>query len=317
MSDTAYVITPTLPGGIRLLCAGLLQPSWVSLTLKLDAEGCQEPRFRWASTEVETLAILRDESFDCILVADDAVSGADRSTAFDAFSLIESLRAAGYHDPVVLISSWLPDDAWSFAVEQGCEVLISAQGWESPALVTIVKRALERIELASENHRLSVSNHRRLVREREEAEHLLQQQRHILVELEGLSRTVSKAAFDAPAEDGGEGDDPVLSRAGRNRLPEQFGAHYHELLRTYVIMGSGSLCADIAHSAATLAQAGLTPRAALELHLESVEALVRGLGNRSARHVMARADLMALELMVHLGECYQNQSLQRQREQSA
>jgi hypothetical protein len=28
------------------------------------------------------------------------------------------------------------------------------------------------------------------------------------------------------------------------------------------------------------------------------------LGNRSTRHIMARADLLALELMIHLGECY-------------
>jgi hypothetical protein len=42
----------------------------------------------------------------------------------------------------------------------------------------------------------------------------------------------------------------------------------------------------------------------LDVHLERVEALVQGLGNRSARHVLARADLLALELMMALGEHY-------------
>jgi hypothetical protein len=76
------------------------------------------------------------------------------------------------------------------------------------------------------------------------------------------------------------------------------------LLRTYVIMGSGNLAAEIGKLAELLAQAALSPRQVLNLHLERVERLVRGLGNRSTRHVMSRADLLVLELMVHLGEAY-------------
>ena len=44
------------------------------------------------------------------------------------------------------------------------------------------------------------------------------------------------------------------------------------------------------------------PREALELHLDRVDSLVSGLGNRSTRHVLDRADLLALELVVHVGE---------------
>ena len=46
--------------------------------------------------------------------------------------------------------------------------------------------------------------------------------------------------------------------------------------------------------------ARIPPHEALQLHLRSVEGLVKGLGNRSARHVMARADLLAVEMMTHL-----------------
>ena len=35
-----------------------------------------------------------------------------------------------------------------------------------------------------------------------------------------------------------------------------------------------------------------------------VEELVHGLGARSSRHVMSRADLLGLEVMVHLAEGY-------------
>ena len=91
------------------------------------------------------------------------------------------------------------------------------------------------------------------------------------------------------------------------KLPPEFDDYYQELLRTYVIMGSGNLVAEIVKLADLLSLAGLAPREVLELHLARVERLVRGLGNRSTRHVMARADLLALELMIHLGECYQRQ----------
>jgi len=42
----------------------------------------------------------------------------------------------------------------------------------------------------------------------------------------------------------------------------------------------------------------------MNLHLHVLEELVRGLGSRSTRHVMTRADLLALEVMVHLAEGY-------------
>src|SRR5579872_3897802 len=57
-----------LPTRLRLLCVGSVEPSWVSLTLQLDALGCVEPNFKWVSTANEALALLRDESFDCLLV---------------------------------------------------------------------------------------------------------------------------------------------------------------------------------------------------------------------------------------------------------
>jgi hypothetical protein len=91
-------------------------------------------------------------------------------------------------------------------------------------------------------------------------------------------------------------------------LPAEFDDYYQELLRTYVIMGSGNLAAEIVKLAEVLSQAAFTPRQVLDLHLVRVERLVRGLGNRSTRHVMARADLLALELMVRLGECYQRRA---------
>ncbi|MFV2068311.1 MAG: hypothetical protein ACC645_15175, partial [Pirellulales bacterium] len=52
-------------------------------------------------------------------------------------------------------------------------------------------------------------------------------------------------------------------------------------------------------------EAGISARQAMQLHVQVLEELIEGLGNRSARHVMNRADLLVLEVMVHLAEQYQ------------
>jgi hypothetical protein len=263
-----------LPTRLRLLCVGSVEPSWVSLTLQLDALGCVEPNFKWVSTANEALALLRDESFDCLLVR--------------------------VNPGLVIVAVTTDDETWAEALRLNVALLVSAKGWESSALVPAIQRAVERGRMLHEIDRLSAADRRRLIRERDEAEYLLSQQRQILAALEHLAGSAPiDGDITAAAENRGNFE--------RLKLPPEFDDYYQELLRTYVIMGSGNLVADIVKLADLLSQAGFTPREVLELHLARVERLVRGLGNRSTRHVMARADLLALELMIHLGECYQRQ----------
>lgn len=296
-----------LPSGLRLLCIGPAEPSWSSLALQLDGEGCAEPQFRWISSANEALAVLRDESFDCILICGGAAPLAQREAKreLEPFALLSAIRASGCDDAVVLIAEAVCDAKWVTLCELECEVLLTPSRWESIGLVPVLKRAMTRVHLLRENHRMTVGRHRRLVRERDEAEHLLSQQRQILSDLHRLAASQhSSARLDEHAEVPSElHEDGQQQR--RNRLPRYMNDYYQELLRTYVIMGSGSLGREIAELAKTIALADLSPREALQLHVERVETLIRGLGSRSCRHVMARADLLALELMVHLGECFQ------------
>jgi hypothetical protein len=290
-----------------LLCIGPAEPSWVNLTLRLDGEGCLEPKFHWVSSRDEALGILRTEGFDCILIAEGTrpVGGLPE---LSPVAVARAIRASGYDDPIVLVASRLDAAGWAEACEKECEILIAQHPWESPALVPVVKRAIRRIDLLRENHRLSITQHRRVVRERAESEHLLNQQRQLITELQALVRDDAVGE----ADDASMLDDArsLLGSVRRSKfaLPDEVKDYYHELLRTHVIMGCGSLGAEIARLAELISEAGLSPREALEVHLERVEALVRGLGSRSARHVMARADLLALELMIHLGECYQRRA---------
>ena len=293
-----------LPPRLRLLCVSPQEPTWVSLSLQLDAAGCVEPRFRWVSTSAEALAILRDDSFDCVLICDRQRELSWTEVEPDLVSLSSAIRGSGYDEAVILMTRSLDDDHWASVCLHDCEVLITLSLWDSPALVPLITRAIKRVELCRENHRLAVSNHRRLIRERDEAEHLLKQQRQIISELTGLAD--SKAATSATRTL--EPRSNPRETKTQFSLPAEIDSYYHQLLRTYVIMGSGSLGSEIAKLANLICQAELTPRETLELHLERVEFLVRGLGSRSTRHVLARADLLALELMIHLGECYQKQS---------
>jgi len=320
-----------LAAGFRLLCAGPEEPDWIGLALQLDAIGCHDPKFRWISTPSETMTVLRNETFDCVIVT---CGPRSERHNWDGPGLIQAIRAAGCSDPIVLLTEEASDATTLEACRHHCELLTSPSLWSSRVLITIVQRAISQAETVRQNHHLEVANHRRLVRERDEADHLLKQQRDIIIALESIAQgdssetasesvstgfedpnwsTTSYSPKVAPEADPGSSSRPESTaatsdcRAGRPiQVPNEIKSYYHELLRTYVIMGSGSLGTEIAQLAHLLAEVGLSPRDTLSLHLERVEGLVRGLGNRSTRHVMARADLLALELIIHLGECYQH-----------
>eukprot|EP00913_Durusdinium_trenchii_P013374 g12555.t1 len=291
-----------LPPRLRLLCLAPREPSWVNLTLLLDREGCHEPQFRWASDAPTVLSVLREESFDCIIIVGTQQDPSAESQQKHLVELLQAIRGSGCDDPAIFVGRDLDDDTWLQLADANCAVLTSPRGWESRALVVAVKRELARVELIRENHRLTIAQHRRTARERDEAEHLLDQQRRIIQDLGGAltfprHEPDQNALPEAVAETSADSNSAIA-------LPPEINGFYTELLRTYVIMGSGNLGKEIARLAEVMALAGLSTRETLELHVERVESLVQGLGNRSSRHVMARADLLALELMIHLGECY-------------
>ena len=296
-----------LPPGFRLLCIGANEPDWVGLTLQLDAVGCHDPRMKWASEAADAMSLLRNETFDCLVIG---TASNTVEVLWDAESLVRAIRASGCNDPLVLLMDEPDDDLSGLVAQLNGELLVSRATWNSRALVTVIQRAIRNVETARENHQLAIANHRRLVRERDEAGHLLRQQRDIVSELEELangrlSDIAARANSDLASIDRAFGHVPQeVSKRPAIPVPDEIKRFYQELLRTYVIMGSGNLGGEIADLARILAELGLSPRDTLSLHLERVEDVVRGLGNRSTRHVMARADLLALELIIHLGECY-------------
>ncbi len=95
-------------------------------------------------------------------------------------------------------------------------------------------------------------------------------------------------------------------------LPERLVTHYREMLRAYVVMGVGNLVDEMAGLASLLADADISAQRTMQLHVHVLEELIGSLGNRSARHVMNRADLLVLEVMAHLADGYRRRYHERE-----
>jgi hypothetical protein len=155
--------------------------------------------------------------------------------------------------------------------------------------------------MQAERHRLRL--------EHDEAERLLDQQRALIRDLERLRSSGPAADVtdnDLTAAVSAEREPSFKSMIPAEEVtwPPTLAANYRELLRAYVIMGSGNLAREMGQFADSLAEAGVSAPQTVELHVRILEEAVRGLGNRSARHVMSRADLLVLEVIVHLAEGY-------------
>jgi len=250
------------------------------------------------------LARLRDEAFDAILVSHEPEE-------LDAIDLVKGYHTGGADEAIIVLGNQSEQEMAAACFEAGADAYVCAHTATTRNLLWVVVRAAQRHQLARENHRLKLAERHRLQREHDEAERLLVEQRALISDLEAI-RQHGSLGSDRTAEN------PARVKKGRApaaassppaegppaALPKELVQHYRELLRTYVIMGSGNLACELSRLADLLTTAGVSARQTMQLHLHVLEELVRGLGARSTRHVMTRADLLALEMMIHLAEGY-------------
>jgi hypothetical protein len=204
----------------------------------------------------------------------------------DALDLIEGYLAGGANEPFLVLGTQSEQEMAALCYEVGADGYLCVHTATTRNLIWTLSRAVERHQLLRENHRLGLAEQSRLQREHDEADKLISQQRALIGDLESLRQ-------ERPCE-----------KTVSLQLPNELISHYRELLRTYVIMGSGNLGCELKRLAELLVAAGMTAQQTMQLHLRAVEELVHGLGARSSRHVMTRADLLGLEVMVHLAEGY-------------
>lgn len=285
-----YIATPKRTGG------------WLAEAFAADS--ASEVFLEEAVGSTGGLARLRDEAFDAVLVS-------HMPGELDAMELIEGYRAGGAEEAIVVLGTQSEQEMSALCYEAGADAYVCVNTTTTRNLIWVVARAVQRHELIRENRRLNQAERRRLQQEHEEAQQLLKQQRALVHDLETLQSAECPGWADSavPAPGGTHAHSPYPALD----LPPELIRHYRELLRTYVIMGSGNLAAELARLAELLARAGLTARQTMQLHVDALEELVHGLGARSTRHVMTRADLLVLEIMIHLAECYRRRYQDRAR----
>ena len=233
------------------------------------------------------LARLRDEVFDAVLVSHEADN-------LDALELLQALRAgSSEQQPIIVLGEARGKEMNVLCFEVGADAYVCIEQATTRELIWQVARAIERHQLLAENQRLAQEQRHRLQIEHDEATRLLEQQRGLISDLEDICRTEQDT------------DSPIYIAASTDLvLPERLIDHYQELLKAYVIMGSGNLNDEMLQLAELLATGGVTAQQAMRMHLHVLEDVVRSLGSRSARHVMNRADLLILEVMIQLCEGY-------------
>jgi hypothetical protein len=268
----------SLPGELLLLFIGPEEPSWTLLTLLLDRDGCTHPHFRWHQELAEAAGAVHQERFDCIIIDDVTAAPGAGGVAADLPGTIAALRAAGCDDPVLVLSD-RADDAWLTRMSGiECELLQTRSSWRSTALVPWIHKAIERQTLVRERNELGALGRDRRRQDASETWRQLEQRRQAAVRLHPGRETEDREILDWA-------------------LPS-----YHELLKSAVLAGMEQMQPESTQLLERLSAHGVTPAALLRLHVAAVESLLRGLGGRSAPHVLQQSDLVALEMIVRLSE---------------
>lgn len=309
MSLTAQPVAapPTggvLPARIKVLYITTLHRTGGWLTEAFAADSAAQIVLEEVVGVTAGLSRLRDEVFDAVLVSHEP-------GVLDALDLVEGLRAGGNEEPMILLGSMPPQDIDALCYEVGADDYCCVAETTVRGLLWKFARAIERGQLVRENRRHVQAERQRLQQEHREAERLLDQQRAVIADLEVIGSGAKPPSQDDAPPTNSLAHSASLASMSPLDLPTALVSHYRELLRTYVIMGAGNLSDEMAELAELLANSNVSAQRTMQLHVQVLEELVQGLGNRSARHVMNRADLLVLEVMGHLADGYRRRYYER------
>ncbi|MGD9720402.1 MAG: hypothetical protein AB7O59_06780 [Pirellulales bacterium] len=301
---------PATPWGLlppRMHVLYVTSPSrtgaWLAEAFASDS--ASEVRLEEAPGAAAGLERLRERAYDAVLVSHEPPQ-------LDALALVDGLRAGGAEEPLVILGQPSEQELAAQCFEAGADAYICAHSATTRSVLWIVARATERHHLLRENRRLRQAQQHRLQQEQHEAQRQLDGQRGVAREASGdagCCHTDNLAAACASLARGAQS-------ASDAREDESLRSHYREILRAHVMMGSGNLSAELAQLAEMLAGNEVAAPRTVRLHVEVLEELVAGLGNRSSRHVMTRADLLLVEVLVQLAECYRRRAASSQTAES-
>jgi DNA-binding response OmpR family regulator len=271
-----------MPGRLKVLYLATASRTGAWLAEAFAADSAAEIVLEEAAGQAAGMERLRDEVFDAILISHEPGE-------LDALDLVEGYRTGGAEEPIVVLGTPGEAEMAVLCHEAGADGYVCVHTCSTRHLIWVVALAAQKRHLLQENRRFRHAEQTRAQREQDDARRLLEEQR---AAVETFRTEASRR--------NGRRDETDLS------LPPELTAHYRELLRIYVIMGSGNLADELRRLARLLVSAGISARQTARLHLDVVAEMIHGLGARSSRHVMTRADLLILEVMMHLGEGYRH-----------
>jgi hypothetical protein len=295
-----------MPARMKVLYVTTLRRTGGWLAEAFATDCAAEIHLQEAIGVTTALSQLRDEVFDAVLVGHEPGQ-------LDALDLIEGLRAGGNEEPMIILGNAPSSEMTALAYEVGADAYCCVAETTTRSLLWTFARAIERCQLVRENRRLVQIEQQRLAQEHLEAERLLSEQRALIDELESLRDGGAVDSFPIEYKEISDCGLRIADwdnnrqseiRNPQSPLPDRLVNHYRELLRASVVMGAGNLADELTSLATLLADANVSAQRAMQLHVRVLEELIGSLGNRSARHVMNRADLLVLEVMAHLADGY-------------
>jgi DNA-binding response OmpR family regulator len=288
-----------LPAELRVLLIVGDEAGLASVVAALALDGAVRTHVAVAVGAAAGVARWRQEPLDAILIE-------HAPPRLDALHAGEALRAAGCETPLLAIGVE-PARHWEpLGFEAGLDDYCCLRETAVRSLLWRVGRAVQLRELQRYRHRQRQAEQERLRSDHQETQRLLDQQRRLLGELELLEEACG--SLDPTA--GGPLAElaPLPATAGWEQrganLPDALGRRYLEVLRSSIILGGSNVAGELTRLVETLMAERSTAAQALTLHCAALEELLRGLGSRGTRHVMARADLQALELLGRLADGY-------------
>lgn len=258
---------PRLPRELRLLYVSAVGQSADWLTNALAADRATTVDVVHALGASDAMQRLNGDLFDAVLVHHEPHGLA-------ALEFLDAAYATCDQQPIVVLGTESSDDMTALCYEAGAHEYLRIDTATTRQLIWTLARAVAHGALFRKQQQLIAADAQRIAQENAEARRVLEQQAGVF---------------------GSEQSSP---------LPQELVDHYRELLRTYVVMGSGHLGGEIAALAQMLVGGRVSALQIMQIHVAAVACVVDGLGSRSAKHVVSRADLMALELISQLADAY-------------
>lgn len=283
-----------LPDRLRILYVDLQESPEYSLSQALENDSATKVKIESSGSLAGGLSRLREECYDAVVIS----LPRDECAACEQ---IEALRTAGCEEPVVVLGQLAEEDMVPLCLEVGVDAYLCWRSSSVRMFLWTLARAIERRSLLKDHERLLLAERSNAQRDLNEAELVLSQQRSLVAALE----TLSAPADDLPDSSGSRHGARISDDSGIScKELEELRGYYRELLKAFVVMGSGTMPEEIHRFALRLGELGHTGHFVMQLHVQTLEGILKGLGSRSSRHIIHRAEQLILELMLQLCEHY-------------